>query len=92
MYAVGTWIVMNDIIAPDNLPPARARNKAIDNRTQKISDESHNMILDEIINRERLEYDPTRVFLVRRRKIILILMIKTEVTNIDTGEIFILFD
>ena len=27
----------------------------------KISDDSHNSILDEIIRRERLEYDPSRV-------------------------------
>jgi hypothetical protein len=28
----------------------------------KISEDSHNFILDEIIRRERLEYDPSRVF------------------------------
>ena len=28
----------------------------------KISEESHNFILDEITRRERLEYDPSRVF------------------------------
>jgi hypothetical protein len=31
------------------------------NEALKISEDSHNFILDEIIRRERLEYDPSRV-------------------------------
>jgi hypothetical protein len=32
------------------------------NESLKISEDSHNSILNEIIRRERLEYDPSRVF------------------------------
>lgn len=60
MHVVGTGIVMNGI-APNNQPPGPARKKAREKNAIKISDDYHNMIIDEIYSRERLEYDPTRV-------------------------------
>ena len=48
-------------IAPNNQPPGPARKKAREKNAIKISDDYHNMIIDEIHSRERLEYDPTRV-------------------------------
>ena len=48
-------------IAPNNQPPGPARKKAREKNEMKISDDYHNMIIDEIYSRERLEYDPSRV-------------------------------
>ena len=48
-------------ISPSNLPPASIRRQAREANAERISDESHNFILDEILRRERLEYDPMRV-------------------------------
>ena len=48
-------------ISPNNQPPGPARKKAREKNAIKISDDYHNMIIDEIHSRERLEYDPTRV-------------------------------
>ena len=44
------------------MPPNRLRKEADKKNALKINEESHNFILDEIIRRERLEYDPRRVF------------------------------
>ena len=49
-------------ISPSNMPPKRAQKRAQKNEALKISEESHNLILDEIMRRDRLEYDPSRVF------------------------------
>ena len=49
-------------ISPMNMPPSRRMKEAKANGALKISEESHNFILDEIIRRDRLEYDPTRVY------------------------------
>ena len=46
----------------DNYPPLGMRKEAEDNNAMKINRDCHNQILDEIVNRERLEYDPTRVY------------------------------
>ena len=45
-----------------NYPPLGMRKEAEDNNARKINLHCHNQILDEIVNRERLEYDPTRVY------------------------------
>ena len=45
-----------------NYPPLGMRKEAEDNNARKINLGCHNQILDEIVNRERLEYDPTRVY------------------------------
>ena len=37
------------------------KRQAIERGAQKINDNSHYKIMDEIIRRESLEYDPTRV-------------------------------
>ena len=44
------------------MPPKRVHKTAEKNEALKISEDSHNFILDEIIRREILEYDPSRVF------------------------------
>lgn len=44
------------------MPPKRAQKRAQKNEALKISEDSHNLILDEIMRRDRLEYDPSRVF------------------------------
>jgi hypothetical protein len=58
---VSTGVVMLPI-SPSNMPPKRVHETAERNEALKISEDSHNFILDEIIRRERLEYDPSRVF------------------------------
>jgi hypothetical protein len=58
---VSTGAVMLPI-SPSNMPPKRVHKTAERNEALKISEGSHNFILDEIIRRERLEYDPSRVF------------------------------
>ena len=45
-----------------NNPPLGMRKEAEDNNARKINLGCHNQILDEIVNRERLEYDPSRVY------------------------------
>ena len=50
-----------DPISPSNKIPRNARKEATKKHDLKISDESHNYILDEIIRRERLEYDTNRM-------------------------------
>jgi hypothetical protein len=57
---VSTGVVMLPI-SPSNMPPKRVHKTAERNEALKISEDSHNFILDEIIRRERLEYDPSRV-------------------------------
>ena len=52
---------MLEDIAPENLPPRGRRDQAFKQKAKKISDDSHNWILDEIVRRERLEYDPSLV-------------------------------
>jgi hypothetical protein len=58
---VSTGVVMLPI-SPSNMHPKRVHKTAERNKALKISEDSHNFILDEIIIRERLEYDPSRVF------------------------------
>ena len=50
-----------DPIFPSNRIPRNARTEAKKKHALKISDDSHNSILDEIIRRERLEYDTYRM-------------------------------
>jgi hypothetical protein len=58
---VSTGVMMLPI-SPSNMPPKRVHKTAEKNEALKISEDSHNFILDEIIRRERLEYNPSRVF------------------------------
>lgn len=58
---VSTGVVMLPI-SQSTMPPSRVRKEAEKRNALKISEESHNFILDEITRRERLEYDPSRVF------------------------------
>jgi hypothetical protein len=48
--------------SPTNMPSSRARSQAMENNAFRISEDSHNFILDEILRRERIEYDPSRVY------------------------------
>ena len=61
LNVVATGVTMNKI-SPTNMPPNRIRKQAIDKNALKISDDSHNFILDEIVRRDALEYDPNRVY------------------------------
>ena len=58
---VSTGVVMLPI-SQSNMPPSRERKEAEKKKALKISEQFHNFILDEITRRERLEYDPSRVF------------------------------
>ena len=49
-------------ISQSNMPPCRRQKEAKTNGALTISEDSHNFMLDEIIRRDRLEYDPGRVF------------------------------
>ena len=50
-------------ISPTNMIRNRAvRKAAAEKNAVKIAEESYDKILDEIRRRERLEYDPSRVF------------------------------
>ena len=47
---------------PTNMPPHRAKARVIEHNAERISDNLHNFILDEIVQREALEYNPDRVY------------------------------
>ena len=50
-------------MSPTNMMGNRAvRQEAAEKDAMKISEESHEFILDEVMRRERLEHDPSRVF------------------------------
>ena len=49
-------------ISPSNMPPSQRRKVATKKGAIKISEDSHYLIGDEILLRDRLEYDPSRVF------------------------------
>ena len=48
-------------ISPRNMVPRVVRKATTEANAMRISEDSHNFILDEIVRRERLEYDPSRV-------------------------------
>ena len=48
--------------SPGNMPPSRANKGGSAKDALKLCEDSHNFILDEITRRERLEYDPDRVY------------------------------
>jgi len=58
---VDAAVVMNPV-SPSNMVPAGPRRNLDGLIAVKISEESHNFILDEVQRRERLEYDPSRVY------------------------------
>ena len=49
-------------ISPSNMPPSQRRKEATKKGAIKISEDSHYFIGDEILLRDRLQYDPSRVF------------------------------
>ena len=49
-------------IPPRNMPPSQRRKEATKNDAIKISKDSHYLIGDEILLRDRLEYDTSREF------------------------------
>ena len=62
VHVVATDVEMEPM-SPTNMMRNRAvRKEAAKMKAMRISDESHEFILDEIRRRERLEYDPSRVF------------------------------
>ena len=62
VHVVATDVEMEPM-SPTNMMRNRAvRKEAAEKKAMRISDESHEFILDEIRRRERLEYDPSRVF------------------------------
>ena len=48
--------------SPANMPSARARSQANEVDAMKISEDSHHFVADEILRRNILEYDPSRVY------------------------------
>ena len=62
VHVVATDVEMK-LVSPTNMMGNRAvRQEAAEKNAMKISEESHEFILDEMSRRERLEYDPSRVF------------------------------
>ena len=59
-HVVDATIIMNGMF-DQNQPPRVMKSKAIEKGAKKINDDSHHKIMDEIVRRESLEYDPTRV-------------------------------
>ena len=59
-HVVDATVVM-DSMSAQNQPPRVVKRQATEREAQKINDNSHYKIMDEIIRRESLEYDPTRV-------------------------------
>ena len=57
---VDTDVQVNPV-PPSNMLPRRIRKQITNQIAVKISEDSHNFILDQIVQREGLEYDPTRV-------------------------------
>ena len=61
-HVVATDVEMRPM-SPRNMTKNRAaRQEAAQKKAMRIADESHEFILDEILRRERLEHDPSRVF------------------------------
>ena len=54
--------------SPGNMPPSRANKGGSAKDALKLCVDSHNFILDEITRRERLEYDPDRVYVGQERE------------------------
>ena len=62
MHVVATGVEMK-AMSPTNMMSNRAvRQEAAQKNAMRITDESHEFILDEILRREMLECDPSRVF------------------------------
>ena len=59
-HVVDARVVMDGMSA-QNQPPRVMKSKALERKAQKINDDSHYKIMDEIVRRESLEYDHTRV-------------------------------
>ena len=59
-------IVMSDIVmekvSRTNPPPASNKNSLAQKRPHRVSVRSHDYILDEIVRRDMLEYNPNRVY------------------------------
>ena len=61
VHVVATDVEM-EAMSPSNMINRAVRQEAAQKNAMRITDESHEFILDEILRRERLEYDPSRVF------------------------------
>ena len=63
-------IVMSDVVmekvSGTNPPPASNKNSLAQKRPRRVSVRSHDYILDEIVCRDMLEYDPNRVYVVKK--------------------------
>ena len=59
-FVMDTNVLVNPV-SPSNMLPSRVRKHVDPQIAVKISEDSHNFILDEIFRREALEYDPTMV-------------------------------
>lgn len=66
-------IVMSDVVmekvSGTNPPPASNKNSLAQKRPCRVSVRSHAYILDEIVRRDMLEYDPNRVYVVTKHDI-----------------------
>ena len=59
-FVMDTYVWVNPL-SPSNRLPWRVRKHMDPEIAVKISEDSHNFILDEIFRREAFEYDPTIV-------------------------------
>ena len=59
-HVVDASVVM-DSMSAQNQPPRVVKSQAIESGAQKINDNFHYKIMDDIVRRESLEYNPTRV-------------------------------
>ena len=62
VHVVATDVEMEDMSPQNVMRNTAVRKEAARKKAMRIADESHEFILDEIMRRERLECDPSRVF------------------------------
>ena len=62
VHVVATDVEMKEMSPQNVMRNTAVRQEAAQKNAMRIADESHEFILDEIRRRERLECDPSRVF------------------------------
>ena len=62
VHVVATDVEMKPMSQTNFIRNRAVRQEAAQKNAMRIADESHEFILDEILRRERLEHDPSRVF------------------------------
>ena len=62
VHVVATDVEMKEMSPKNVMRNTAVRQEAAKKKAMRIADESHEFILDEIMRRERLEHDPSRVF------------------------------